>query len=515
MAKTTKNEVAEHDRYGDRIVIPSLGSASGLLPELYSDSASHQFGSNIFSGLVKYDENLLETGDLAHRWDIADEGKTITFHLRQGVTFHDGAPFRARDVLFTFNAIINPDFPSPYKRDFEQVDTVEIIDEYTVQVRYKNVYARALIGWSKSILPRHILEGVDIPTSDFMRHPIGTGPYRFVEWQKGQFLRLAAFENYYEKKPYITELIYKVIPDTTTQFMELRNRSIDMMDLTPVQFSRQTENDTFRKDYVKYRYPSSGYTYLGYNLRNPLFQDKRVRQALSYAINQQELIDGVLMGLGVAATGPYRPDSWAYNPDVRRYTYDPAQALALFAEVGYQLVNGVLQKDGVPFRFEIITNQGNDSRRKSAEIIQRRLQEIGITVTIRVIEWASFINEFINKGKFDATILGWNILPDPDIYSVWHSPGDNQHSLNFTAYANPRVDELLELGRSTLDQEKRKHYYGEIQQILAEEQPYTFLYIPQALPAVSRRFENIYETPAGITHNFIHWYARPENRMIP
>jgi peptide/nickel transport system substrate-binding protein len=348
-----------------------------------------------------------------------------------------------------------------------------------------------------------------VTASPLSRSPVGTGPYRFVEWKTGEKIELKANPDYFEGEPFIQRVVYRFIPDPSTMFLELQSGGLDMMDLTPIQYARQTETPAFKRNFNKYRYPAFGYTYLGFNLRRPLFQDKRVRQAFAHAINKQEIVDGVLLGLGQIATGPYKPGTWPYNPDVRRYAYDPEQARTLLAEAGWRDSDGdgVVEKDGRDFSFVLMTNQGNDSRIKAGEIIQRRLADIGIDVKLRVVEWASFLKEFINPGDFDALIMGWNIPMDPDGYNVWHSSKTRPGELNFINFQNAEVDELLEKGRRTLDQEQRKAYYDRFQEILAEEQPYVFLFVPDALPAVAARVHGIEPAPAGITHNFIRWYV--------
>jgi peptide/nickel transport system substrate-binding protein len=260
--------------------------------------------------------------------------------------------------------------------------------------------------------------------------------------------------------------------------------------------------------YNKYRYIPFSYIYLGYNLDEPRFQDRRVRQALTLAINKKEIIEGVLMGLGQEATGPYKPGAWYYNPNVPKFSYDPARAKALLRAAGWkQGADGVFAKDGKPFAFTILTNQGNTLRQHTAEIIQRRLQEIGIQVKIRTVEWATFIKEFIEKGHFEAVLLGWNTGLDPDQYDIWHSSKTRPGELNFIHYKNPEVDKLLEEGRHTFDKEKRRRAYFRLQEILAEDQPYTFLFVPDSLPAISRRFRGIKPAAAGIDYNFTKWYV--------
>jgi peptide/nickel transport system substrate-binding protein len=263
---------------------------------------------------------------------------------------------------------------------------------------------------------------------------------------------------------------------------------------------------------------SFAYTYLGYNLKNPLFTDKLVRQAISYAIDKQELIDVVLMGLGQIATGPYKPGTWAYNKNVRSYPYDPSKARELLTQAGWEDHDGdgIIDRNGTPFQFTILTNIGNAQRAKCAEIIQYRLNQIGISVKIRIIEWASFINQFINQRRFEAVILGWTIPQDPDLYDIWHSVKTKPEELNFISYRNTEVDTLLEKARHTFDFNERKRCYFRIQEILAEEQPYTFLFVPDALPIISSRFCGIEPAPIGIDYNFIKWYVpKSEQKYVP
>ena len=290
----------------------------------------------IFNGLIKYDKDLNIVGDLAESWEISKDGLVITFRLRKDVRWHDGRPFTAEDVLYTYQVTIDPKTPTAYAGDFLKVKKAEVLDAHTFRVTYDKPFAPALMSWSVGILPKHLLEGKEITTSPLGRSPVGTGPYRFKEWVTGQKIVLVSNPDYFEGRPYIDGYIMRIIPDTATMFLELRANGIDRMGLTPLQYTRQTENDLFRKNYNKFRYLSFAYTYLGYNLKSPLFADKRVRQAIAYAVNREEMIDGVLLGLGKPATGPYKPGTWAYNPKVRQYPYDPKQAKALLAEAGWK-----------------------------------------------------------------------------------------------------------------------------------------------------------------------------------
>jgi peptide/nickel transport system substrate-binding protein len=510
--KTAEEKIYLSDKkpaYGDILVRGDIGDASNLIPLLASDSASHGIAGMIYNGLVKYDKDMNIVGDLAESWDVSQNGLVIMFHLRKGVKWHDGYPFTSADVLYTYQVTVDPKTPTAYAEDFKAVKRAEALDDYTFRVTYAKPFAPALISWSSAILPRHLLSGKDITKSGLSRHPIGTGPYKFKEWVAGQKIVLVSNPDYFEGMPFIDGRITRIIPDSATMFLELRAQNLGMMGLTPLQYTRQTENNLFKNNFNKYRYLSFSYTYLGYNLKNPLFADKRIRQAISYAINKDEIISGVLLNLGKPANGPYKPGTWAYNDKVKVYDYNPQKARELLREAGWTKMNseGVLEKDGKPFVFEIVTNQGNETRQKCAEIIQRQLKEIGIMVKIRVLEWSAFVTNFINKRHFDSVILGWTIPLDPDAYDVWHSSKTGPEELNFISYKNPEVDKMLEKGRSTFDQKERKKYYDRFQKLLTEDQPYTFLYVPEALVIINKRFRGIEPAPIGLEHNFIKWYV--------
>ncbi len=500
---------------GDALVEGTIGEASTLIPLLASDASSHAVAGQIYNGLVKYDKNLNITGDLAESFDVSKNGLIITFHLRHGVKWHDGAPLTSKDILYTYQVTIDPKTPTAYAEDFKQVKTITAPDSHTIRVTYDAPFAPALASWGVSILPAHLLEGKDITKSPLTRNPVGTGPYRFKEWVSGQKIVLEANKDYFEGRPYIDRFIYRIIPDSSTMYMELKAGAIDLMTLTPVQYARQTTSKSFTSRFNKYRYPSSSYLYMGYNLRHPLFGDKRIRQAITAAINKDELIQGVLFGMGQRAHGPIVPGRWAYNPAVKDIGYDPKHAAELLAQAGWKEKNsdGILMKDGKPFKFTILTNQGNQQRLMTAQIVQQRLQQVGIEVKIRIVEWAAFLKEFVNKGNFEVVLLAWNISQDPDMYDVWHSSKNKPGELNFIGYNNFEVDRLLIEGRSTFDIEKRKKAYFRIQDILADEQPYTFLYVPDALPVVSSRIRGVEPAPAGIGHNQNRWFV-PKNEQV-
>ena len=495
---------------GDVLVIAALGDASNLVPMLASDSASHEVAGFVYNGLVKYDKDFNIVPDLAERWEILDAGKRLRFYLRKDVRWHDGQPFTARDVMFTYGLMIDPKTPTAYADKYLLVKQARQLDDYTVEFTYAEPFAPALISWGAlQVLPAHLFKGRAVATSSLTRAPVGTGPYKFKSWTSGSRIVLVANDDYFAGRPHLNAINYRIIPDPGTQFMELMAGGIDMMGLQPLQYLRQTNTPAFKRNCNKYKYLSDGYAYLGFNLRRKPFSDVRFRQAVAYALNKDEIVKGALMGLGLPATGPYKPGTSWHNPTVAGYAYDPARAKALLKDLGYADTNadGLLEKDGRVLRFTIVTNQGNDIRSKTAQIIKERLKQVGIQVDIRVVEWTAFLKDFIDKHDFDAVILAWNILQDPDLLNVWHSSQTFKGGLNFVAYKNAEVDELLVKGRSTFDERERKRCYDRIQVILAAEQPYIFLYVPYALPADSSRIRGIAPAPAGITYNIEDWYV--------
>jgi len=495
--------------YGDMLVDSSIGDASMLNPILAGDSASSDINGLVFNGLVKYDKNIKLVGDLAAGWDISADGLVITFHLKKNIRWQDGIPFTASDVEFTYKKLIDPKTKSPYKSAYELVKKFEVVDDFTVRVAYSVPFAPALESWGMGILPKHLLQNEDINTSKFNSNPVGTGPFKFVSWSRGEKVVLKASETYWDGRPFIERYIYRIIPDQSSQLMELKAGGIDAMTLTADMYTTLSKDKAFKEKNNTYRYTELRYTYLGFNLKNPLFADKKVRQAIDLGINKKEIIDGVLLGYGVESTGPFLPKSWAYNKNIPWGKYNQEKARALLKEAGWADTDkdGILEKNGKKFEFMLMTNQGNKERELVVQIIQQHLKKLGIKVNIRVIAWSSFINEFVNKRKFDAVVMGWQLTPDPDIHDIFHSSKTGEMEYNFVSYKNAEVDKLLIEGRSTFDLEKRKKAYHKVHEIIADELPYVFIYVPDSLSAIDNRIKNVKVEAAGIKYNIEKWYV--------
>jgi peptide/nickel transport system substrate-binding protein len=494
---------------GDALVIGMLGEPVNLIPALSSDSASHEVAAKLFVSLLKYDKDIKVIPWAAESYELLDGGLRLRFTLRKGILWEDGVELTADDVEFTYRMMIDPATPTAYGGDFKAVQSFARIDRYNVEIAYAKPFARALDSWMQEIMPRHIMEGQDLRSTALARKPLGCGPYILQEWQPGARLTLAANPGYFEGRPHIDRVICRIIPDITTMFLELTSGGLDVMgSLSPLQYLARAKEPAFAAEYGVYRSLASAYVYLGYNLHNPLFSDRRVRLAIAHALNKQDIVKGALLGQGEPAIGPYKPDSWAYNRAIRDYPHDIDEARRLLAEAGWKKnADGVLAKDGKPFAFTMLVNQGNEVRIKTAVIIQAQLKELGIRADIRTLEWAAFLNRVSNQRLFDAVILAWTIPQNPDAYDVWHSSSAAPGKLNFVGFANPEADALLERARFTFDQDERKRLYDRFQEILHQEQPYSFLYVPYSLAAVQKRFRGIEPAPAGIFHNTNTWWV--------
>jgi len=424
----------------------------------------------------------------------------MVFTLRPNVKFHDGHIFDAHDVKFTYEAIVNPKNLSPRVADYEPVKSVEVIDALTVRIIYKRLYSPALGTWAMGILPEHLLndevlgdeakragkepEKFSLRQSSFNRHPIGCGPFVFREWKSDQYIIMDRFDEYWEGPPNYKRYIYRVIPDLLTQEMEFYAGTVDSYGVQPHQVQRLKSDPK----YQSFSGPSFGYTYIGYNMRRKPFDDPRVRMALSMAIDVDKIIKYVIYGQGERITGPFVKQTDYYNQRVKTIPYDPKGALKLLEEVGWKLnKEGWLEKDGERFQFTLITNSGNDLRKAILTIAQDGWKQIGIDVRTDLLEWAVFIQERVDKADFDALILGWSMGIEPDLYQIWHSSQANPYQLNFVGFKNKEADDLIIKIRQEYNHNKQVEYCQRLHEIIATEQPYTFLYVSKWTAVLDKR----------------------------
>jgi len=387
---------------------------------------------------------------------LFDNSPILTFKLRTGVRWHDGHPFTSADAAFTYEKIMDEQTNTVRRPMFELVKKVETPDPHTFIVTYKKPFSPCLETWTMGVIPKHILVDEDINTAPFNRDPIGTGPFKFEEWRADDKISVVANDDYFRGRPQLDRISWRIIPEPPLRMLEFQVEGVDYDAAQYHEFARMSRDKRFKV----FKRPSNGYTYIGWNNRLELFRDKRVRRALTHAINREEIVKYVLYGLGVVATGTFPPEMWYYNPDVKPLPYDPDKARKLLAEAGWKDTDGdgILDKNGEKFSFNLITNNGNQTRKDVAVLVQEQLRNIGIEAEIALYEWSVFLSEKIDKRNFDACVLGWSLSLDPDVYEIWHS-SQREKGFNFVGYKNPEVDRLIEDGRTEYDREKRKRIY--------------------------------------------------------
>ncbi|MEE9331225.1 MAG: peptide-binding protein [Methylophilaceae bacterium] len=496
---------------GGTLINAMTGEPTGLIFMVSGESASLDISSNIFNTLLTYNANLDLEGELAENWKVSSDQKSITFTLKPNLKWADGKPLTSDDVLFTWQLVTDEKTRSPYASDYQLVKKAETPNPQTFRVTYEQAYAPALDSWSGlQILPKHLLKDQNIHTTVFARKPVGSHYYQLDKWNHGENIKLSRNQNSVLGPANINKLVTRIIPDNSAQLLELMAGNIDSMGLDPIKYSRIIPaRPELKKNLNLYKALGNGYTYLGFNLKHKPFDDIRVRKAINYAIDKQEIIDGVYLGLGINMASPYKPGTRWSNTDLQPYAYNPNKARALLKKAGFadKDKDGILERNGKPFTFEIITNQ-NKEREKSAVIIQRRLKEVGIDVKIRVIEWASFISRFINTGDFDVVILGWGLGLDPDQYNIWHSSQQAPGLFNFVGYSNPEVDKLLEDGRTEMNPDKRMKIYHQFAKKLLADSPIVYLSAGYSLTAMHKRVQGVANPipPAGVGYDSHKWY---------
>ena len=471
-------------------------------PIIATDAASSEIAGFIFNGLVKYDKDGREIiGDLAASYRFEDN-RTLVFRLRRDVQWQDGAPFTARDVIFTYDIINDASVVSPYTSLFRMVESVTAPDPYTVRVVYKQPDFQALSVWMMGMLPYHLLKDEkNMMSSPFNLNPVGTGPYRLKKLEFSKEIVLEAYEGYFEHRPKIDTITFHVIPDPMTRFLMLKSGQIDIGGLEAVQYERQLDDGFFNR-FRTIEEIAHNYTYLGFNLRLAKFKDPRVRRAISLAINRQEMVDILFMGHGRVCTGPFLPGGPAFNADVAAPSQDLEEAEKLLKEAGYDAAH--------PLTFEIATSNTSSIRPYTAEIIQYQLAKIGVKVTLRVTEWQAFLNMVVFPRQFETVLLGWQLSLTPDPYLLWHSDNDKPGAFNFIGYHNAEVDRLIDRMQTTIDRKALSTIWQRLFALIVADDPYLFLYIPDDITVANKAIRPIEPALNGIWHNFIEWEISPQ-----
>lgn len=459
-------------------------------PVIAPDLGSVLINKVIFSGLVRPNENLLPEPDLAKSWNITNGGLVYTFALRGDVKWHDGQPFTADDVVFTFKTAINPKSGSRLVSDFSSIKDVVAVNPGTVKFVLSRPFAPflTLLGHNAGILPKHLLDGKNLnDAAAFNRMtPIGTGPFKVTKVVPGASITLSANPDYYGSKPKLAGMVFKVVPDINAQVAQLKSGELDWVNVEPNNLAaiQNDPNITLKQANAVQHF------LVFFNQKNPLFARAKVREAMQYAVNRKAIIDGVLKGYADYPTGtlPTALKSY-YDKTIKPAQYDPAKAKALLAQAGWtadakgQLVNA----KGEPFKFTLIVDRGNPTREQSALAVQQDLKKIGMDVTLQTLEFGTLVRDYLIPGKYDANLIWWTTPPDPDQYSYYFTGQDNNNAF----YSNPKADALLKRGRETADVKLRQGIYNSFQRLEMTDPPVLVLYYPKELQAIRKTLTGV------------------------
>ncbi|MBI4585745.1 MAG: hypothetical protein HY717_17170 [Planctomycetes bacterium] len=493
---------------GDTLVVGTIGDAESLNDLTHVTSSAADIISLLFLQLTRTNPDFSHGPALARSWQFSPDHLELTFKLRDDVTWHDGVKTTAQDVKFTFEKQTDEVIAWSAIKWKENIKECVVVDDTTVKFIFKKVYPYQLMDAVVGvILPKHLLEKVpsaEWKSCEFNRNPIGNGPFKFKEWRAKEAIEVVASEKFYRGRPPLNRIIFKVVPDQENLVLQLKTGQIDFMEQVPPKFFEELSHN---RDLVPYVFPSRTYVYIAWNLKNSLFQSKKVRQALTTAMDRQEIIDARLYKFAEICKGPISPIIWAYNPNLPDFPYDPEKARKWLAEEGWKDSDGdgILDKDGKRFEFTIQTNQGNKIREDITVIVQNQLKKVGISAKPLILEANTFFSN-LNKKEFESAVAGWFVGLKMEMTTIWHSRSLND-KFNHVYYSNPEFDAVNDQACDEMDREKARKLWWRAQEIIVEDQPYTFLYVPKQINFLHRRFKNVQMETIGWSYNIEQWWA--------
>jgi len=487
-----------------------------------TDRFSSQIAGLVTDTLVQYDAKGEVIGRVAESWSVSDDGLTWTFRIRPGVRWQDGAPVTSRDAAYTLERILDPRSRAVSRIGyFTGVVSVETPDDATFRVHYREPSVTALASWTDApLIPRHLWEKqADFLDNPLCRAPVGCGPFRFVSWDAGRQIVLEANDGYWDGRPALDRIVFRIIPQDTTRLQALELGEVDALSLTPDQVATRADRPEFTRRFRRLTYPLPYVYYIGWNMdrSNPFFSDRRVRQAMTLALDRPGLLRDAWHGLGIAAASYITRESWAYNPALRPIPYDPAGAAALLDAAGWTDSDGdgVREKGGVPFAFTLLyaaTGKMNDD---TAAYFQENLRKVGVRMDLSRTEFRTML-DLVGSHRFAAFMSGLTLDADPDAFDMFHS-SQARDGNNRVSYSNPEMDRLSEQGRREFDPARRRAVYARIQEILAEDQPWTFVSHPLMNVAIDRRIRGVTVSPLGLQQFWPGiagwWVPRAEQRF--
>lgn len=474
------------------------GRPSTLDPITSNDMISMRIIELIFNGLVGINEKQEIVPELAESWEISEDGKYYTFYLRQDVMWHpkegeEPAPFKADDVIFTYNIMMHPKTITAMKVRYEFIESVTKMDDYTVQFTLKRPILNALAKFSFKVIPKHGPANPEFLSREdpFVQKPIGTGPYLLKNITADREVILVANEDYFKGRPHINKFAARPFADQNIMSQALLFNAIDMIVLVNHRDIPQIQGD---KRYILQPYNALSYSFFGYNIRNPLLADKRVRKAFTYAVNRQEMLDSFFQGQGTIISGPFAPGSWAYNLDVQPLAFDPQKAIELLNEAGFVKGNdGIMVKDGqkLSLTLKVPIAKESEAVKRVVLAFKNYLNKIGVDIEGEFKEWLSWKEDVFLNHDFDIIFASWVFDDSADISSLFHSAEIGPWKNNFGAYSNPEIDSLIVESKLTLDHEKRRTINRKLHAIIADESPYTFLWTLTNYAAFNKKLRHV------------------------
>ncbi|MGM0608503.1 MAG: ABC transporter substrate-binding protein [Candidatus Muiribacteriota bacterium] len=453
---------------------------------------------------LEFNEDIKYTN---YRWEV-------TFYLRDDVKWHDGRNFTSSDVEFTYNKLIDPELETPYSSNYRVVKDVESKGRYEVVVTYFRPILNILRPWGVEIIPEHILENENLEETVFNRNPVGTGPYKMLQWVTADYIIVEANPDYFEGRPYFDKTVFRIIPDHSQRILSLMNGQIDYVELSFDQYKTYGDDLEFEERFNIFKLPyKTGYLYVGYNNHQEFLDNVKVREALSRAINVDELIEGVFLNAATRVTGPYRYQTAAYNEDVPPVPFDPEGAVEILKEEGFvKRDDGFFEKNNNILEISLKTNRGNKEREHMSRYIRRYWKNIGVKTNIELLDWPNFLSD-LRAGDFDACMLGWGLGITPDLYQSWHSNSirwKTDTGVNYIGYQNEEVDRLLEKIRYIPELEEAYEYTQKVHKLIAQDHPYTFLFSEDYIIVMDKRIHGVEVTENETLNSWLEWYVPEE-----
>jgi peptide/nickel transport system substrate-binding protein len=480
---------------------------STLNPVTLASRYDRYVANYLFTPIVYLDRNLQPIPGLADSWEISDDGLTYRFELNKKATFSDGTPVRASDVVYTLEKIADPKTKAVQAYDaFASLDPAgtRAIDDDTLEVKFRQRLAAQLLRFNDVLVVPERIYSTGNFEKDFITRAVGSGPYALVRRDVGKEVVLQRRKDYWREHPHIENVIFKVINDHGTAFNALKSGDLDETLVASDTWLREQNNPQITRTINFQRFYSLNYNYIAWNNRDPVLKDKRVRRAMSMCIPIDAVIKNLYQGTARAMSGPFTPDDWAYNPTVPVVRYDPEGALELFAKAGWKDTDGdgLLDRDGKPFAFDLLIMTGAATSQQVGQMVQSELKKVGVKVNVVMIDGSTAIQRLL-AGNYDAAYLSWDMDPDPDPYAIFHSSQIPDRGQNFVFYANAEADRIMDEARRELDPAKRKEMYWRLHEILAEDQPYTWVVQVSAKWGLNKRVHNVLSSRG---FGFFQWY---------